>query len=42
MKREFYVVFTARFPPSRAGASNYSVEQAEITTKPQFLRQKKL
>ena len=42
MKREFYVVFTARFPPSRAGASNYSVEQAEITIKLHFLRQIKL
>ena len=42
MEREFHAIFTARFPPSRAGASNYSVEQAEITIKLHFLRQIKL
>ena len=42
MEREFHAIFTARFPPSRAGASNYSVEQAEIVIKLQFFRLLKL
>ena len=42
MEREFHAIFTTRFPPSRAGASNYSVEQAEIVIKLQFFRLLKL